>query len=361
MLNTALRASAATATLFTLSLSAAASDYTLSEPVSYKNLSIWFVKGPSAEGPVPLTLQEALESGSVQVIETGDVNNLTIQNTGTREVFVQSGDIVKGGKQDRVLSASMILKPKSGKVPVEAFCVEQSRWSKRGGEDVSQFAASERSLPTREAKIAMKVKNPVAEAPQQRQGIFSGRQSVSDNRTQQSVGGGDNRQGKVWNNVSKIQGSLSATLDTSVAANASPSSLQLALENDELNAKITEYAATFDKAGRSNRSYVGYVVAVNGELSSADIYPSNGLHLKMLEKNLKSSATEAMANEASPPSPELPSKAAVLAFLDDSDADEAEETVIDGIRLKTRKSERAYAFSTERENGEWVHRNVLAH
>src|SRR5262245_25080771 len=81
----------------------------LSGPHTYENLAVYFVHGASAPGPVPITLQEAVAKGSVQVIETSRVNELQIENTGGEPVFVQAGDIVKGGKQDRVLTVSFVL------------------------------------------------------------------------------------------------------------------------------------------------------------------------------------------------------------------------------------------------------------
>ncbi len=104
----------------------------VSGPHVHENLAVYFIHGPSAPGPVPLTLQEALDKGSVRVIETGEVNELKIENTGSDEIFIQSGDIVKGGRQDRVLSMSFVLPPKSGEVSLAAFCVEHGRWSARG-------------------------------------------------------------------------------------------------------------------------------------------------------------------------------------------------------------------------------------
>ena len=73
----------------------------LTGPLSHDNLAVYFVHGASKSGPVPLTLQEALAQGSVQVSETGNVNTLAIENLGDQAVFVQAGDVVKGGRQDR--------------------------------------------------------------------------------------------------------------------------------------------------------------------------------------------------------------------------------------------------------------------
>ena len=94
----------------------------ISGPYSHENLTIYFVHGPSAPGTVPLTLEEALAERVVQVRETGSVNQLEIENLGNHEVFIQAGDIVKGGQQDRALVASLVLPPKSGRVPIAAFC-----------------------------------------------------------------------------------------------------------------------------------------------------------------------------------------------------------------------------------------------
>jgi len=62
------------------------------------------------------------------VILESSVNALTVENTGKDEVFVQAGDIVKGGQQDRVLSVDLLLPPRSGEVTIAAFCVEHGRW-----------------------------------------------------------------------------------------------------------------------------------------------------------------------------------------------------------------------------------------
>lgn len=70
----------------------------LAGPVMYENLAIYFIKGEDAGGPAPLTLDEALEKGAVRVYETGEVRRLEIENIGDQEVFVNAGDIVKGGR-----------------------------------------------------------------------------------------------------------------------------------------------------------------------------------------------------------------------------------------------------------------------
>src|SRR5204862_2923768 len=55
---------------------------------------------------------------------------------------IQSGDIVKGGKQDRAIAFDLLLPPKSGLVSVGSFCCEAGRWTKRGEEEATRFAES---------------------------------------------------------------------------------------------------------------------------------------------------------------------------------------------------------------------------
>ena len=140
----------------TLGATARADEYRVTGPVAHQNLAIYLVHGASAAGAVPLTLDEALARNVVKVHETGSVNELQIENLGNDEVFVQSGSIVKGGQQDRVLSVSLMLPPKSGRIQIASFCVEQGRWSARGKEDVKTFATASAVVPSREAKLAMK-------------------------------------------------------------------------------------------------------------------------------------------------------------------------------------------------------------
>jgi hypothetical protein len=120
-----------------------ASDYRLSGPYTHKNLSIFLVHGKNTiKGKSFLTLQEALVQKKVVVYETRSVNELSIQNFSDEDVFVQSGDIVKGGQQDRMIGVDLIVPPRSGKLPISAFCVEHGRWSGRGNERASEFSSS---------------------------------------------------------------------------------------------------------------------------------------------------------------------------------------------------------------------------
>ncbi len=320
----------------------------ISGPFTYGNLAIYFVHGPDASGPVPLTLQEAMAKGSVRVVETGSVNELRIENSGSEDVFIQSGDIVKGGRQDRVLTVSFVLPKNSGEVPVAAFCVEHGRWSARGAEDAAHFASSYNSLPSREAKLAMKAPLPAAaDAPP------SARQFYASSETGE-------RQQAVWNEVAKTQHKLSAGVNAPVASPASSTSLELSLENDKLKQLRAEYTkALEDKATASD--ILGLVFAVNGRINSADTYPSNGLFQKMWAKLLSAAVTEAVGERKDAAAGTAPPVDSVRDFLSAAEKGKSHAQEIGNLaRQETRDADVSLFVEASRPSGEWVHRNYLA-
>ena len=310
----------------------------LTGPVSHDNLAIYFIHGVSKSGPVPLTLAEAMAQRVVQVHETGNVNSLEIENLGDQEVFVQAGDIVKGGQQDRTLTISLLLPPKSGRIPIASFCVEHGRWSARAGEDVRTFSTSAVTVSSREMKLAM-------QAP-----ATSGSGAMDTGLRQQ----------KVWDGVQREQQKLSAATGASVSAPVSATSLQLALENKKLAETRNAYVAALKAAGEQGDNIVGYVFAVNGKINSAEIYASNGLFRKMWPKMLDASATEAIGQKHESKDA-TPTVEAVTAFLAGVDGGRASEKPLNfGVRRVTRETAKAVMFETAPAAAPWVHRSYLA-
>lgn len=350
----------------------------ISGPFTHENLTIYLVHGPSAPGPVPLTLPEALEKGVVEIKETGSVNQLTAENRGDQEVFIQAGDIVKGGRQDRVLSVSLTLPPRSGVLAIAAFCVERGRWSPRAGEDARRFASAQEMLPSREAKLAMKAvrSSPAPVGAGQRvdagQRIEAGRNVVVGNgraggaanieQRPAGIGAGRSAQAEVWAKVGEIQDSLNSNLKARVQSERSATSLQLALENDKLAQAQQRYVAALQPAGEKDSDVVGYVFAVNGKLNSADIYASNGLFRKLWPRLIKASATEAIGAAGGVKQADA-DLAKVGAFVADppASAKAVERAPIPGVKLELRDSARALDAQTRAASGVVVHRNVLAY
>jgi hypothetical protein len=273
--------------------------YRVSAPYSYKNLSIFLIHGKNETNKTNIiTLAEAMERKLLRVYETSDVNELMVENLSNElDVFIQSGDIVKGGKQDRVLAVSIIIPARSGKVSIEAFCVESGRWQKRKNEDASQFSSSNERIVSKELKLAA-----------------NGARSQSD----------------VWAKVSEAQKRLEDSVGAPVAAEESRTSLQLSLENGRVAATADEYVRNLSAAIAGKTDVIGYAFAINGQINSADIYVSNALFKKLWPKMLKAAAVEAVAHSRGVRLAEPAKAEAVKGFLADADKGDVKERAASG-------------------------------
>jgi hypothetical protein len=305
-------------------------EYTYSAPYTYKNLTIYIIRG---KDHIPkrsyLTLQQAMERKLVTVFETGSVNELALENLSDNEaIFIQSGDIVKGGRQDRTLASDMIVPPKSGKLPINSFCVEHGRWTGRANESAGAFASSADMIPSKGIKLAAKYKA---------------------------------SQSEVWDNVAKAEGMLSTNAaGGAVLAPESSTSLQLSIENKQVRDTTNGYLKKLASAIDGKDDAIGFVFFINGKLNSADIYGSHDLFLRLWKKLLKASATEAVAD--------LGEKNYPVASLDDfktcisetAAAERSERTINPRTTMIVKDASKSLLFEThDNVLSEVAHRNYL--
>src|SRR5262245_28548046 len=111
--------------------------FTLQGPFTHENLAVYVVHGSTNDGRDYITLDQGLAARTVSVREKGgqagqdrsEVNTLEIENRSDQWLFLQAGDIVQGGKQDRTIMTDLVLAPHAGPQPLQAFCVEHGRWT----------------------------------------------------------------------------------------------------------------------------------------------------------------------------------------------------------------------------------------
>lgn len=306
------------------------SAYRISGPYKHKNLTIFLVHGKELmPGKTFLTLQEALAQKKVIVYETKDVNELAIRNLSNQDVYVQAGDVVRGGEQDRMISTDFIVPPRSGRMPIAAFCVESGRWSPRRGEASASFSSSENAVATKDLKLAAK-----------RAG------------SQQAV----------WENVKVAQEKLSANVRVSVAAPVSASSYELSVETAKVKETTADYIKALSGIVQSKPDVIGYVFAINGHVNSADVYASRSLFVKLWPKLLKASAVEAIAELNQQAAPKPVAEETVHSFLGDSErAAPATKDVTRRVKLITREDDKNIFFETQdrSDKDNWVHRNYI--
>jgi hypothetical protein len=124
------------------------SDYKVLEPIRNGSLTVFpVVASKSYPTGEFLTLDEGLRSGDVVVTEYGnvrgllrrhnapanqqggaEVNRLVLINNSKRPLLLLAGEIVAGGKQDRVIGKDRIVAPESDPIDLSVFCVEPGRW-----------------------------------------------------------------------------------------------------------------------------------------------------------------------------------------------------------------------------------------
>src|SRR5579872_829459 len=281
--------------------------YKVLDPIRHGNLTVFpVVAAKSYPTSEFLTLDEGLRSGEVVVTEAGSVqglirrhgapiahdgaqvNRLVLVNNSKRPLLLLAGEIVSGGKQDRVIGKDRIVPPESDPVDLSVFCVEPGRWVAT----TNNFGASE-------ALYGGAVGGKTVHAPMAMM-------------AQPSVRGkamADKDQGQVWAEVRKQQAAMETVEVTAAAPEvateiAQTSSYAKVNENAEVRKQVDAVAKPIEQNYQSlirqlrDRNAVGVVVAVNGRVIWADVFASTDLLEKYWPKLVRSYASEAVVTRA---------------------------------------------------------------
>jgi hypothetical protein len=282
-----------------------ASGYKVLEPIQHGSLTVVPVVAPKSYSTAEfLTLDEGLRSGEVVVTEYGnvrglmrrrpvpavqresaEVNRLVLINNSKRPLLLLAGEIVTGGKQDRVIGKDRIVPAESDPVDLSVFCVEPGRW-----------VATSETFGTSGATYGSAVPGAAA-------GTLMAQPSV------RAKAMGDKDQNQVWAEVRKQQASMAVEV-TAAAPPASTeqiratSSYAQVMENKDVKEKVDEIARPIEQNYESlikqlrDRKAVGVVVAVNGRIIWADVFASTELLEKYWPKLVRSYASEAVVTRA---------------------------------------------------------------
>jgi hypothetical protein len=309
-------------------------EYRFSGPFTHENLTVFLIHGREA-GPERdyLTLEEALAQGKVIVHETKQVQELSIENRSNEDVFIQAGDVVKGGQQDRTFPSDFIVPPQSGRLPIDSLCVEQFRWAQRGKEDVEVFAASYSNATSR-VKLAAALR------------------------------GHDQKQKRVWEEVASVRRNSARNVAMTGLDLDSGSSYQLLTEQREMKNATGAYIEALKSAPGGAKDVVGVVVVVNGQVSSADVFGSAKLFARLWPRLLDSAAVGAFADLEKGKKYSPTSLDKVKRFLSDAEAG----SVVDETRhqqrahVHVRQADRQMMLDTHDRgrNNVMIHRSFLA-
>jgi len=278
-------------------------DWRLLEPVSYESLSVFpVVSSSSYDTSWFLTLDEGLASGEVQIREQGSdgmvrnrdgvirpahsngasVNQLVLINRSKRPLLLLAGELVSGGKQDRIIGKDRLVPAGSEPLPLDVFCVEHGRWS--SGANFTD---------------AKTIVHP----------------SVREQATFQQD------QTRVWNAVrsgttAEVSGSAgvvagaaapppaplaASRISRTIQEEAPTESYQKIYESQEVRGSVETYVDELQRrfarqtSGLKGEHVVGVVVAYGGEVAWSDIFASNDLFHQYWHKLLRSYVVEALA------------------------------------------------------------------
>jgi len=207
---------------------------------------------PAKQELVVLTLDEAFASKQVSIREKEDqsVNALTLTNKSNQPLFMLAGEVIIGGKQDRIIGANTIIPAKSTQA-VPVYCVEHGRWQGETTEFTSGKALAH--------------------------GRLRGKASYA-------------AQGEVWQEVAaknELRKTTNAT-DTYRKVATQQSDGTLGKQEKAVNDALAKVPAA--DRGRM----IGYVVALNGHVATVDMFTSPGLFKKLEPKLVRSYLTEAV-------------------------------------------------------------------
>jgi hypothetical protein len=271
-------------------------DRHLLDPINYENISIFpVVSSQSQDTSAFLTLEEGLATGEVIVREQGSeimvrgrdgrpvyvpqyntgasVNQLVLINRSKRPLLLLAGELVSGGKQDRVIGKDRIVPIGAPPLPLNVFCVEHGRWT-----GVSQFSAARTIVhPSVRERAAV-----------------------------------DQKQAEVWDAVRSgttlkapaaapaprmSMGDIQGAIDTNGRTEAYEKIYQSRAVGVSIDDFVDEIQRRFAGAtsGLKNERVVGVVVAYGGEVAWSDIFASGDLFDHYWNKLLRSYAVEALA------------------------------------------------------------------
>jgi hypothetical protein len=229
------------------------------------SVEIFHLRWPGINGLDYVTLDEALEARWIEVTEfteTGQVPRIKIINRSGHMVFLMAGEQVFGGKQNRVVNASIMV-PAHSEMPLPVTCVERGRWGYSSAVFSSAHSSSHHTLRAMMAGQA---------AQSYRQtGVPSADQAV------------------VWREVSR-------KLRTMGSSSPSEALQEVFRDNDR---KLEESLEKLPAPAECN----GAVFVIGGRIAGADLFDKPDTLRKLWPKLVKSCTIDALEPSTQSPGP----------------------------------------------------------
>lgn len=218
----------------------------------HDRLLLFPILGPGVRPPrVDLTLDKAMAAGLIEVeeLKPSEVNRVRLRNRAKRPVFVMGGEMLRGGKQDRIVGDDLLI-PAGAELTIPVFCVEHGRWA---GATVEFEAGPSLAAPALRA---------------------SGRAGQS----------------AVWEKVAEIQTRLGAPSPTGAYRSVH--------DSEQVRARMKPYTRAFSDLPDDFPEAVGVVAMVGGDILAADLFGSPALFRQLWPQLLDSYVIDALERPA---------------------------------------------------------------
>lgn len=225
-------------------------------PIQLGNLAVYIVEEPAGAGTEEfITLEEGLSAGEVRVSEKPDpqVSHLVIENLSAKPCFIPAGSLLRGGRQDRTTGVDFVVPAMSGQVPLPAFCVEQGRWQ----HGPTKFKVTTGGLPSKDLRMAVRF---------------------------------EADQGAVWTEVARAKEDLVREFGLGPSRGTS---LNEELERPELKERLRKIREALKKELARRPGAIGLAWAIDGRLSTVDVYGDARLFKKLARRIIDEAALEA--------------------------------------------------------------------
>jgi hypothetical protein len=243
------------------------SPFLFTDPIHHENLIIQFLLGQSVP-PDYLTLAEGCRLNIVEILETGTVGRLSVHNRSPKKpLFIQLGELLKGGLQDRTIATDLVLDPGEQYDGLSVYCVEQARWSKRREEDHKKFVSTQDFVATKPLRSSL------------------------ERREDQRA---------VWDAVASAKQRIARQMPGYLGSTVSPSSLQLSLEDSALQKSIQHWFRAISEQVLLDTKTVGVAITINDRLEKIEWYGHARLFRRLWGGLLRAGILEALLERKRP-------------------------------------------------------------
>lgn len=252
---------------------------TILDPVAVANLAVFLVQLPRSRtnntarrrGGVPppmefLCLEQAHAAGEVVISETGVTERVRLENHSRRDLFLQAGEVLRGGNQDRAVAGDLIIPaprhaPESCMVPV--FCAEPERTTPMRGWTPDLFTVFDQTCPGLKLKRELRL------------------------GTQEDV----------WREITALRDAVFDLVSHGGTRDTPPYSLWSLVEVLEAQGWLNPYANALMPLAETNPEATGAVFVLGGKFNSAELYATTALFRQMWPKLLYALAVEALVEQ----------------------------------------------------------------